>query len=93
MTSDLDSAQGELIYTAAVRIWQETQGVDDPSATPPVDWAGAVHSVIDQAIAHDTGLDIDVVRQWLHQFDGSRLVIGYYGDTVTVQAPLDPWVR
>jgi hypothetical protein len=94
MTSVLDSADGELIHAAALRLWRESQRIEEALAVPSSDsggwgdWGDHAHSITDQEVAHETALPIGVVRAWLHEFDGTRLAIGYYGDTVTVKAPL-----
>jgi hypothetical protein len=80
MTRDRETADAELIYSTAERLWNDAQ------AQPGEDRA----SVEDLAIAHETGVELDEVREWLDEADGVRFEIGKYGDTRTVVAPIRP---
>src|SRR4051794_22403991 len=60
VTRDRETADAELIYSTAERLWNDAQ------AQPGEDRA----SVEDLAIAHETGVELDEVREWLDEADG-----------------------
>lgn len=78
MTRDRETADAELIYATALRLWEDAQG--EPGEDR--------RAIEDLAIAHECGIDVAEVRQWLDQADGVRFEIGKYGDTRTVIAPI-----
>jgi hypothetical protein len=78
VTRDRETAEADLIYDAADRLWREANA----------DAEGDGVSVTDTAIAHESGVEIDDVRAWLDNADGSRFQIGHYGGTRAVEALL-----
>jgi hypothetical protein len=76
MTRDRETAEADLIYDAVDRLWHQTDA----------DAEGDRPSVTDTAIALETGIELDDVRAWLDEADGSRFRVGHYGDTRAVEA-------
>ncbi|MBC2959077.1 hypothetical protein [Nocardioides deserti] len=82
MTSDLEATTDDLLNTIR-ELWQRAQGGDE--LAPPEGFGQAVTSVKDTEIAEATGLELDPVREYLDNADGTQLVVGRDGDTRAVQ--------
>jgi hypothetical protein len=87
MTSDLDATTEDL-YELIRTLWQDAQGGAGDELAPPAGFGQAVVSVSDTAIAERSGLDISVVRDFLDNADGVRLVVDTDGETRTVKGLL-----
>ena len=80
MTSDLEIGTDD-VYGVIRRLWESgREGLTDDGA--------AVRSVSDTDIAQETGLDLQVVREYLDNADGELFVVGRDGDSRTVTALL-----
>ncbi|MDN4174833.1 hypothetical protein QWY28_17860 [Nocardioides sp. SOB77] len=86
MTSDLEATTDDLQHTIR-ELWQQAQGGAGELA-PPEGFGQSVTSVRDTEIAEATGLELDPVREYLDNADGTLLVVGRDGDTRTVKALL-----
>jgi hypothetical protein len=80
MTSDHDTALGELVYETAVRLWRDATAAQ----------ASGLPRVTDEQLADVTASDLEDVRRWLDDFEGERLTLGRDGDTRTVKGLVDP---
>lgn len=87
MTSDLEATTDD-IYTAIRGLWQEAQGGSSDELAPPAGFGQSVASVPDVDIASATGLELDVIREYLDNADGTSLVVGRDGETRAVKALL-----
>ncbi|WP_182524844.1 hypothetical protein [Nocardioides dongkuii] len=70
MTRDRETAEAELVWGTAQRLWEET---------------GA--PVTDTTIAHESGIELATVREWLDQA-ALRLEVTRDGESRTVLAPV-----
>lgn len=86
MTSDLDATTDDLLTTIR-GLWLETQGSGGDDL-PTSGFGQKVASVSDEAIAAATELDLDVVREYLDNADGVKLVVGRDGDARWVKGVL-----
>ena len=87
MTSDLDATTDDL-YEIIRTLWQDAQGGGSGELAPPAGFGQAVVSVSDTAIAARSGLEVSVVREFLDNADGVRLVVDSDGETRTVKGLL-----
>ena len=75
----------DMVREAALQLWAAAQTDFDPFAVPPEEWADDPVPVRDADIAVDTHLDVEDVRAALQRLDGSRLVLGRDGGTLSVR--------
>lgn len=87
MTSDLDATTDDL-YTTIRDLWQQAQAGTGGDLDAPAGFGQSVTSVPDTDIVTATGLELDVVREYLDNADGVQLVVGQEGDARTVKALL-----
>ncbi|MDH2415978.1 hypothetical protein [Nocardioides sp. CER19] len=86
MTSDLDATTDDL-YTTIQELLLQAQGSagDD---LPAGGFGQRIASVPDTAIASATGLELPVVREYLDNADGAKLVVDRDGETRSVKGLL-----
>lgn len=87
MTSDLDATTDDLHRTIR-DLWRAAQHGTTDDLAPPGRDGQAVASVPDTLIADETGLELTVVREFLDNADGVKLVVGRDGDSRSVTALL-----
>jgi hypothetical protein len=81
MASDLETTTDD-VYNTIRQMWQEAQpGMSDNDASG---FGQAVVSVPDTAIAERTGLDLEAVREFLDNADGTRLTVARDGESRSV---------
>jgi hypothetical protein len=73
----------EIVHQSALQLWAAAQTDFDPYEVPPEEWRDPV-PVRDADIATDTRLELDAVRDSLRRLDGTRLVLGEDGGTLSV---------
>ena len=79
-----DLAPQNIVHQSALQLWAAAQSDFDPFEVPPSEWGPNVVPVRDADIAIDTHLDVETVREALRSLDGSRLVVGRDGGTMSV---------
>ncbi len=84
MSEELSSQ--DIVQQSALQLWAAAQADFDPFAVPPAEWGPNVVPVRDADIAIDTHLDLETVRDALMRLDGSRLVVGRDGGTMSVES-------
>jgi hypothetical protein len=75
----------DMVRESALQLWAAAQTDFDPFAVPPEEWAEDPVPVRDADIAVDTRLEVEEVRAALERLDGSRLVLGRDGGTLSVR--------
>ncbi len=70
-----DSTTDDMVHESALQLWAAAQTDFDPFEVPPEQWGPDPVPVRDADIAHDTRLDLDVVRDSLRRLDGTRVVV------------------
>jgi hypothetical protein len=70
-----DSTTDDMVHESALQLWAAAQTDFDPFQVPPEEWGPDLVPVRDADIAHDTRLDLDVVRDSLRRLDGTRVVV------------------
>ena len=86
MTSDLDATTDDL-YDTIRALWQQSQGGAvgaDADLSAPAGYGQSVSVVKDTDIAAASGLDLEPVREFLDNADGTRLVVSREGDSRSV---------
>ena len=89
MTDDL-SATTEDLHNTIRRLWHDAQGGDatGDELAPPAGFGQSVTAVPDTAVAEATGLDLEPVREFLDNSDGTLYVVARDGETRSVQGLL-----
>jgi hypothetical protein len=85
MTSDLEATTGDL-YNTIRDLWLEAQPAASVDIDPAERHGQTVTSIRDTDIAGATGLELQVVREYLDNADGVTFVVGRDGDTRLVEA-------
>lgn len=79
-----DHTTDDIVHESALQLWAAAQTDFDPFEVPPEEWGPNVVPVRDADIAHDTHLDLAVVRESIGRLEGSRLVTEREGSDVVV---------
>ncbi|MBC9731762.1 hypothetical protein [Nocardioides marmotae] len=87
MTSDMEATTDDLQNTIR-ELWQQAQGGAGEELAPPDGFGQSVTSVKDTEIAEASGLDLEPVREYLENADGTLFVVGRDGESRSVQGLL-----
>jgi hypothetical protein len=87
MTSDLEATTDDL-YATIRRLWQDAQGGGDD--LPVGGYGQRMASVPDTNIATAMALDLEVVREYLDNVGGVKLVVDRDDETRSVKGLLSP---
>jgi hypothetical protein len=89
----IDPAVGETIWAAVQSVWDAAQDFDGSTEMPEIRAASAdadARSVPDATIAEQAGVEVALVRAWLDENDGIRVVVSQEGETRQVSAVIHP---
>ena len=70
-----DKTTDDMVHESALQLWAAAQTDFDPFEVPAEEWGADTVPVRDADIAHDTRLELDVVRDALRRLDGTRVVV------------------
>ena len=89
----IDPAVGETIWAAVQSVWTAAQEFDGSTEMPEIRAASPDvdgRSVPDEAIAEQAGVEVALVRAWLDENNGIRVVVASKGETRLVEAVMHP---
>jgi hypothetical protein len=89
----IDPAVGETIWAAVQSVWDAAQNFDGSTEMPEIRAASSdanARSVPDKDIAEHAGVDVALVRAWLHENNDIRVVVASRGETRLVEAVVHP---
>ncbi len=89
----IDPAVGETIWAAVQSVWDTAHDFDGSTEMPEIRAASSDadgRSVPDEAVAEHAGVEIALVRAWLDENDGIRVVVTSEGETRLVEAVMHP---
>jgi hypothetical protein len=89
----VDPAIGETIWAAVQSVWDAAQDFDGSTEMPEIRAAShdaGAHSVTDETIAEQAGVEVALVRAWLDENDDIRVVVASEGETRLVKAVMHP---
>ena len=81
-----DRTTDDMVHESALQLWAAAQTDFDPFEVAPEEWGPNVVAIRDADVAHDTRLDLDVVRESLARLDGTRLVVALDAGDLTVRS-------
>jgi hypothetical protein len=89
----IDPTVGETIWAAVQSVWDAAQDFDGSTEMPAIRAASAdadARSVSDATIAEQAGVDVELVRAWLEEYDDVRVVVASQGEARLVKAVMHP---
>jgi hypothetical protein len=89
----IDPTVGETIWAAVQSVWDAAQDFDGSTEMPGIRDASPdadARSVSDATIAEQAGVDVELVRAWLEEYDDVRVVVASQGEGRLVKAVMHP---